>query len=196
MDPVAASLIGALIGAIAGIAGGWLSNWHQTRLEREKWLRGRSEDFAKDLRSSVKELTTTLANTMHGMAWLCWRAEYAPDRLGQADIDQYDAAMHKLLPRIFASHAVIAGMDEDVHGQLRPLVKSVIELDVAIGQASLEFIPGIPGSAAPLAEHLGSANRLENSLHDVVADSVRAYAVTPARSADMQLEGLQEQVNA
>jgi hypothetical protein len=52
MDPVLASLAGALIGALAGIAGGWLSNWHQTRLEREKWHRGRSDEFAKDLRSS------------------------------------------------------------------------------------------------------------------------------------------------
>jgi hypothetical protein len=191
MDPVVASLAGTLIGAVAGIAGGWLSGSRQAALEREKWLRERSEEFSKELRSSVKELTTTLADAMHAMGWLCWRAKHDSGRLGQADIDEYDDAMHRLLPRIFGLHAVIAGMDEDVHRRLGSLVTGAVRLDVRVGQASLEFKPGVPDSAAPMAELFGSANDLLNALHEGVADSIRRYAVTPV-SRGSQASGTTE----
>jgi hypothetical protein len=182
MDPAVASLLGALIGGLAGIAGGWFSGANQARLEREKWLRARSDEFAKELRTAVRELTTELADACHAMDWLCWLAKYGPDRLTSERIDHYDDTMHRLFPGLFGLHAVIAGMDQEVHRKLLPLVDGVVDLDARVGQASLRFVPGSPDSAAPLAELHSDSLALTYSLHEIVAAAVSPYAVLPNRS--------------
>jgi len=179
MDPAFAPVLGALIGALAGVGGGWLAGWRQAHLEREKWLRGLSDAFANDLRSSVKELTTELAKAAHSMCWLCWLARHGPARLTQERVDQYDQEMHVLLPRITGLHAVIAGMDQKVHADLAPLVERAVALDAAIGDAGLSFVPGKPKTASELSTHYESSMALAKELHGVVARAISRYAVSP-----------------
>jgi hypothetical protein len=85
--------------------------------------------------------------------------------------------MHRLLPRLFGLHAVIAGMDQDVHRRLAPLIEDVVALDAAVGAASLQFMPGKPETAAALAGHLDDSRQLEHALHRVVAEAIGGYAV-------------------
>lgn len=177
MDPAFAPVLGALIGALAGVAGGWLTGYRQAALEREKWLRGISDNFANELRSAVKELTTELAKAAHSMCWLCWLANKGPEQLTRERIFQYDQEMHGSLPRISGLHAVIAGMDQAVHVALAPLVSRAIKLDAAIGEAGLRFEAGRPETVAPLAACHEGSQVLERELHHVVAESIKGYAV-------------------
>ena len=179
MDPAFAPVLGALIGASAGIAGALLTTRRQARLEREKWLRGVRDAFANELRSSVKELTTELASAAHSMCWVCWLAKYGPDRLTRQHLDQYDQEMHKLLPQIAGLHAMLAGMDVDVHKRLDSLVDRVYSVDAQIGEAGLAFADGRPETAAKLAMHHGTSLDLEKELPRVVADAVRPFAIAP-----------------
>jgi hypothetical protein len=185
-----APVLGALIGALAGLSGAWITGRRQAALEHEKWLRGISDAFAKDLRTTVKELTTELAKAVHSMCWLCWLAKYGPSRLTQERVRQYDEEMHIALPRIMGLHAVIAGMDGEVHFALAPLVNRAIALDAVIGEAGLSFEPGNPETANELANHHGSSLILEDELHRVVAKAIEGYAVTS--HSQKRLEELQE----
>lgn len=152
MNPNYVPIVSAVIGAAAGIVGGGLSGQRQARLEREKWLRGVSDAFTTELRSSVKELTTKLAEATHSMCWLCWLASFGAERLTQERVTQYDEEMHVLLPQITGLHAVIAGMDYNVYLKLKPLVEQVLKLDAMIGDAGLDFVPDNERSAEGLAK--------------------------------------------
>jgi len=177
MEPAFYPVLGALIGASAVVGGALLNNQRQARLEREKWLRGLSDAFDKDLRSAVKELATELAKAAHSMCWLCWLARYGPSRLTQERIDKYDEEIHALLPRIFGLHAVIAGMDQKVHADLAPLVDLAIEIDATIGAAGLQFVSGKPESALELAKCLDESIALEKELPRVIAKTISGYAM-------------------
>lgn len=177
MNTAFAPVLGALIGALAGIGGGLLTGQRQARLEREKWLRGVHDAFANELRSTVKELTTDLASATHSMCWLCWLAKHGADRLTPLRLDAYDEEMHRLLPRIAGLHAMIAGMDREVHLRLRDLVDHVYKLDALIGQAALSFASGQPASATELAAHHDVSLKLEEELPAVVAEALRPYAI-------------------
>ena len=177
MDSAFVSILSAVIGAAAGIVGGGLSGQRQARLEREKWFRGVSDAFTTELRSSVKELTTKLADATHSMCWLCWLASFGAERLTQERVAQYDNEMHVLLPQITGLHAVIAGMDYDVYLKLKPLVEQLLKLDGMIGDAGLDFVPDEPKSANKLAELLKQANSLERTVSEVVADAIRPYSI-------------------
>jgi hypothetical protein len=177
MDSAFVSILSAVIGAAAGIVGGGLSGQRQARLEREKWFRGVSDAFTIELRSSVKELTTKLAEATHSMCWLCWSASFGAERLTQERVAQYDNEMHVLLPQITGLHAVIAGMDYAVYLKLKPLIEQLLKLDAMIGDAGLDFVPNEPKSANRLAELLKQATSLERTVSEVVADAIRPYSI-------------------
>jgi hypothetical protein len=177
MDSAFVSVLIAVIGAAAGIVGGGLSGQRQAQLEREKWVRGVSDAFTTELRSSVKALTTKLAEATHSMCWLCWLASFGAERLTQERIAQYDNEMHVLLPQITGLHAVIAGIDYDVYLKLKPLVEQLLKLDAMIGHAGLDFVPDAPKSAGRLAELLKQATSLERTVSEVVADAIRSYSI-------------------
>lgn len=171
------TVFSAIIGAIAGIVAGVLSGQRQARLEREKWLRDVSDTFTTELRSSVRELTTKLAEATHSMCWLCWLASFGADRLTQNRVMQYDEEMHVLLPQIMGLHAVIAGMDYDVYLKLKPLVEQFFKLDARIGKAALDFVSDNPKSAEGLAKLLNQATALVHALSEIVPDAIRPYSI-------------------
>lgn len=110
--------------------------------------------------------------------------QYGPSRLTQERVDQYDKEMHTLLPQISGLHAVIAGMDQQVHADLAPLVERAIELDAAIGDAGLSFVVGEAETAIELAKHHESSMVLEKQLHHVVAEAISRYAVSDSADSD------------
>lgn len=172
-----AAVLSAVIGAVAGIVGGGLTGQRQARLEREKWLRGVSDAFTTELRASVKELTTRLAEAAHSMCWLCWLAKFGAEQLTQERIAQYDEEMHKLLPQITGLHATIAGLDYSVYLKLKPLVEHLLNLDIDVGEAGLHFTPGKLGSTEKLSILYEKIKNLEDSLSGVVAESIQHYSV-------------------
>jgi hypothetical protein len=175
----------ALIGAGAGIVGGGLTGARQARLEREKWGRSISDTFNSELRSSVKELTTKLAEASHSMCWLCWLAKHGSEQTRQVDqerITDYDRIMHVLLPQILGLHAIIAGMDYEVYLKLKPLVERLFYLDFLIGNSTLLFTTDRVRSIQGLAAMYKQVLSAEQALSGTVAEAIRPYSIS-ARGA-------------
>lgn len=172
MDHASAIVLGAGIGALAGITGGMLASWRQTQLEREKWLRGRDDVLANELRVSLQQLTVKLAGAMHSMCWLTWLAKQAPQRLTENRITEYDNEMHELLPQITGLHAMVAALDRASFDRLSGLVERVLVADERIGRASLEFMTGSSDSATALAACFEETMLLERTIPQVVADVI------------------------
>jgi hypothetical protein len=186
MENIIVPIVIALVGVLGSIGAGALAGRRQARLQRDAWRRETSDAFAAELRSTVKELTTKLAEAAHSMVWLCWSAKFGPDRLTQERIDQYDQEMHALLPEILGQHAVVAGMDRSVYLALSLLVRSVFEMDGTIGRAGLEFVPGESESAKSLSEKYEDALDLESRLSKTVANAIASYAVPTEHQEDVE----------
>ena len=165
------TVLGAAIGAIAGISGGMLALWHNSRLEREKWLRARQDSVDNELRSSVRQLTIELAAAAHAMSWLTWRAKEAPSRLTQKNIDEYETKIHKILPQIMGRQAEIAALDQGTFEALCPTVNAVLAMDALVGKATLVF-DGQPASAGELAGLRDEVEMIERSLPNAIAKVV------------------------
>lgn len=172
MEPALATVLGAAIGAAAGISGGMLTGWRQTRLEREKWLRGREDILANELRVSLQQLTVRLAAAVHSMCWLTWLAKEGPSRLTQERIDGYDKEIHELLPQITSQQAMVAALNREAFDRLSSLVDRVLLADARIGQASLEFSSRDPKSATALAVCYEDTQTLEHLIPREVADII------------------------
>ena len=174
----AVTLIIAIIGALAGIVGGALSGRREARLDQQKWNREISEAFKSDLRSTVRDLITKIAEAIHAMCWLCWLAKYGPEQLEKAKTEQYDAEMHTLLPQITGLYAVIAGMDQEVYNKLGPIIREVMSLDAQVGAAGLIFDANKPDTARGLADLHQQTLDLNEKLLSIASDALHPYAVT------------------
>lgn len=172
LSPAVATIIGASVGALAAIAGGVITAWLQLRLERGRWPRAREEALAQDLRKAIQDLTTRMAAALHSMCWLTWSADVRPERITRAQIDQYDAELHKLLPEIIGGLTAVAALDPPAFLKLSPLGEEIYALDYDVGQACLTLDIEPADAARKLAVLAAKAGKLEQRLPKAVAGVV------------------------
>jgi hypothetical protein len=144
------AIIGALVGAFTGILVALLTNWQQSRLEYQKWLRtredelqrwmqAREDEVVKDLRLAIAELTKILAIGAHTMGWLTWNAKYDSANLTEEDMVDYNKRMQVLLPEIVGARILVAALDKDIHAQMGPIIERLYELDEELASRSALF---------------------------------------------------------
>jgi hypothetical protein len=172
------SLIGGLLTIVAGIVSGVLAARWQSKIEAAKWKRQKRDTFESELLNNVKEFTISIASALHSMCWLCWLAEYGPERLSGRNIKLYDKEMHVMLPKIAGISAVIAGMDYQVYEKIMPVVTDIYRLDSAIGRAGLEYQECQPSTGKALAILLEKSIRLEQTFSHRIAQAIKHYSTT------------------
>ena len=119
-----------------------------------------------------------MATAIHSMSWLTWLAKESPNKIEQENLDAYDLEMHRVLPGIMSSHALLAGMDREVHRQLEETVAFTYALDARIGRAALDVVPGDPATAAGLASLYQESVDFHDRLIKIVPDVLEPYAAT------------------
>jgi hypothetical protein len=124
---------------MSGLAGGYLAGLRQSRLETERWLRGREDEREKNLRLAIAELTRRLAAGTHEVSWITWKAKHAPTELTEEDLNVYNREMKALFPDIVASRIVVNAIDKRLHTRLTPLVVSLYALDEQVALAAVLF---------------------------------------------------------
>jgi hypothetical protein len=139
MDAAVAGLLGAMVGSLTGLAGSLLTPELQRRTEEAKWKQARADELWREERRALLELTTLLAEGCQAAGWVGWAASVKPLEALRADLAEYDARMRALLPRLSSAQAAAAGVSEGVFDRIDPLVEQLYNLDVAIGNASVQL---------------------------------------------------------
>jgi len=174
VDAPAATIMGAVVGAVAGISEGWITTRNQLRPERERWPRVREDAISQELRTAIQSLTVKLASALHSMAWLCWKASRDWRQVTTANVDDYDAEMHKLFPEMTGMLATVAALDKQSLDELNERYKEIVDLDRWIGDAGLVFRKN-PESGGPTlgafhAEIRATAEALPRKIADLVSE--------------------------
>ncbi len=139
MDPTIASLVGTAIGALVGLAGGFLTSRQQSKLEYLKWVRTKEDEYEKEVRLAVAELTKKLAAGTQAISWFTSKAQIEPANLSEHDLLAYDKTIQTLYLDIVSARIVVAALNKEIHAQMTPLAGKLYSLDIRIANAEALF---------------------------------------------------------
>ena len=159
------ALIG-IVGALIGAAGALAATLIASRRER-------AAEYKKEVRLAVAELTRSLGTAGHSIDWLTWKAQFTDTGYSKESIGQYNAEMHKELPKILGDLAVVSALDRDVYLKVRPLVRELLTLDAAVAKETVTFDADQTASAQAVAKYLEGANEFSATLDERVADILK-----------------------
>jgi hypothetical protein len=140
MDAAVAGLLGAMVGSLTALGGSLLTPWLQRRTEEAKWRQARADELWREERRALLELTTLLAEGAQAIGWVGWAASVKSVEALQVELTEYDARSRALLPRLFSAQAAAAGVSEGVFDRIEPLVRRLVSLDRAVGDASMQLL--------------------------------------------------------
>jgi hypothetical protein len=132
-------VLGALVGALAAIGGSVFTSNRQARLEKDKWQRAKEDEWEKETRLALADLTKSLAAAVHAIAWCTWCAMYEPEEMHRKHFDRYDKESRELFPVIVGARVVLARLDHELHEKMTPLIKKLYRLDAELSHAWVLF---------------------------------------------------------
>ena len=153
--------VGALIGAASALAATMYASSRQ-----------RASEYKKEVRLAVAELTRTLGDASHSIEWLAWKAQ-TPLPLNQKSIDDYNAEMHRALPKIIGDLAVVSALDRDAFLQMYEIVNELYLLDQEVAKRVVIFDSYPEESTVEVAQYSRRAADFAVRLAPRVADILR-----------------------
>jgi hypothetical protein len=163
----------AILGVISSALVAWFVARASWRLELQKWRRTRDDAHTSDLRAGLQQLILTISSAAHSMCWLTWLADADASKLTKERVIQYDAEMHKVLPQLLGSHALVASLRPQTYRRFKDLIDEIFDVDRAIGNACLKFVPGVPATAEELKALHARATKIEDKLPETVRSVLR-----------------------
>jgi hypothetical protein len=132
-------VLGALVGALAAIGGSVFTSNRQASLEKDKWQRAKEDEWEKETRLALAELTKNLAAAVHAIAWCTWCAASEPEEMHVGHFSRYDRESKGLFPVIVGARVVLATLDHELHEKMTPLIKKLYRLDEELSHAAALF---------------------------------------------------------
>ena len=170
------SLIIPIISIVGGLVAGSISGKRQAKVEQVKWARSLSNEIANELRGEVKDFTTLVATISHNQVWLTWMAENNPATLGK-EIDKYEESIHKLLPAIEASHAILASLDYQIYQDLHPLMRKILKQDGELGVAFVTYRNKSEEGIKEIGEFYKECWGTAQSFPTIISEAIKPYSV-------------------
>ncbi len=164
------SVMGTIVGAMVAFVGVLFAGWRQARLERDKWERAQSDEWDKETRLALAELTRGLAAGVHAIAWCTWKAKYEPDEMKNVDFAKYDKEIKGLFPTIVGARVVLAGLDSKTHEKMAPLIKKLYKLDKELAQASVLFRKSRQEGINRLVTCYSNSNKFDKEILQTVTE--------------------------
>jgi hypothetical protein len=187
-DPLLLAIAPAVVALFSGLATGYYAGKQKSSLEYQKWVRGRSDDLAKEARLAVADLTRNLGAAIHAMSWLTWSAKYRANSLAPRDILRYDREIHLIFPAISGSLAIVSALSASLYGKMQPIVEDVFELDREIAIAGIDFAGGTDSGIDRLSDCHERVNSFYRYLNEKVADILQRHAqLDPVPKQDLSL---------
>ena len=166
------SIIGTLVGAIAAFGGVLFAGGRQASLERDKWERSKRDEWDRETRLAVAELTRNLAAGVHAIAWCTWTAKYEPDEMRNEHFGKYDKEIKGLFPAIVGARVVLAILNRELHEKMTPLIKKLYTLDKELAQASVLFRKVRSEGIEKLAICYGNSNEFDKEILQTVSNII------------------------
>jgi len=156
------ALLGAAVGALISIVTAYLTQRAQRKLEREKLRGARQGAMLRELGRCFQAMATDFGSAAHSMCWLTWQASHG--NMTQEMIDEYNAEIHEILPKLVGGKIMIWALDPKLGDQLDEYIQLAYEVDEKIGIACLTFEKD---NAAGLAE-LKALNTLAEDFDEII----------------------------
>ncbi len=166
------SVLGALVGALAAISGVKFTSKHQETLEVDKWKRAKKDEWEKETRLALAELTRSLAAGVHAIAWTTWPAKYEPEEMQMGHFAKYEIESKSVFPVLVGARVVLATLDRDLHDKMTPLIKKLYRLDAELTQASVVFGKARAQGLKLLAACYEESNEFDKEILETVSNIV------------------------
>jgi len=178
MDATIASLIGTAIGALAGLAGGFFTARQQSKLEEQKRLRAKEDEYEKEVRLAVADLTKKLAAGTQAISWFTSKAKSEPARFTENDLLAYDNTMLSLYPDVVSSRIVVAALNKEIHAKMTPIVDKLYFLDSLVVKAAVIFRNSQQEGIKELANCCDLISQFESELIERVTEIISLEKMT------------------
>jgi hypothetical protein len=155
-------LAGAAIGGGISIITTFFNQRRQRKLEREKLREGRKDALLRELGTCFRTVAVDFSSAAHSMCWLTWQADHG--NMTQKMIDDYNAEIHAILPKLIGGKIMIGALDPELGDQLDLFVDLTHEVDEKIGIACLTYAKD---NAAGL-EQLKALNVTARDLDEII----------------------------
>lgn len=130
-------VIGVAVGGAICILATYLNQRAYRKLERERLREARKDALLGDLGRRFQAVATDFSAAAHAMCSLTWHA--AHDDMSQKMIDDYNAAMHAILPKLISGKIMVSALDAGLGEQLDMYIELAHEVDEKIGLACLAY---------------------------------------------------------
>jgi hypothetical protein len=169
-------LVGALVGALAAIGGSVFTSSRQASLEKDKWQRAKEDEWEKNTRLALAELTKSLAAGVHAIAWCTWAAKFEPEEMQVEHFAIYDKEIRGLFPVIVGARVVLATLDPELHKKMTPLIKKLYKLDAELTHASVLFSKDREQGLKSLEMCYDESNQFDKEILETVSNIVNLEA--------------------
>jgi len=173
------SVLGTLVGALAAIGGVMFTSKRQASLEQDKWVRAKQDEWEKETRLALAELTRSLAAGVHAIAWCTWAAKYEPQEMQRGHFAKYDREIKGLFPVVVGARVVLATLDRDLHDKMTPLIKKLYKLDKELTHASVLFETEREQGLEQLVICYGNSNEFDKEILETVSNIVNLRGNPP-----------------
>jgi hypothetical protein len=130
-------LIGAALGGLISIVTTFLNQRAHRKREKEKLREARKDALLKELGARFQAVAMDFSAAAHSMCSLTWHA--AQGNMTQTLIDDYNAEMHAILPKLIGGKIMVSALDTELGQQLDMYVDLAHEVDERIGIACLAY---------------------------------------------------------
>lgn len=130
-------VIGVAAGGAVCIIATYLNQRAHRKLERDRLREMRKDALLKELGSRFQQVAMDFSAAAHAMCSLTWQA--AHDNMTQKLIDDYNAEMRAILPKLIGGKIMVSALDAGLGEQLDMYVDLAHEVDEKIAIANLAY---------------------------------------------------------
>jgi hypothetical protein len=135
--------LGVVVGAVISFLGLRLQARNQERLEGERWRRSaddehrkrqqaRADQYRLETRLAAADLAKKIAAAAQSMTWVTWIARHDAEHFSHVLVKEHDERMVGLYGELVAAQVLLAALEPPLFHRMRPLVKTVYDLDARI----------------------------------------------------------------
>jgi hypothetical protein len=177
MNTTQAAWFGALIGGIFALTGVVITNVVALRNERLRQEAGARTARIEALRRYAGLAFGEFFSAQHSIEWITWYAVHDSDALNDEFVKSYDDEIHRAFPKMVAAMAMVASLDLDAYGRMRPILDRLYQLEAYVAREVRRLSTNRAEAVTRLARHLEEATELEKVLPPELGQVMQAAEV-------------------
>ena len=170
-------VIGVAVGGAVCIIATYLNQRAYRKLERERLRETRKDALLKELGTRFQAVAMDFSAAAHAMCALTWQATH--DNMTQKLIDDYNADMRTILPRLISGKIMVSALDANLGEQLDLYVDLAHEVDEKIAIACLAYAKDSADGLAQLKTLHVAATDFDEIIYKKMGEVASGKAASP-----------------